>query len=68
MTSESGFYHCPYCHSPSGFVYVHGHYQCHSCGNNVNPCCGGETMDACHSFTITDTNKNDNSDETDSNT
>jgi hypothetical protein len=39
---QFGFNSCPYCGSPSGFVYVHGHYQCKVCNQNVMPCCGGE--------------------------
>ncbi len=39
---QFGFTQCPYCGSPNGFVYVHGHYQCKVCHQNVLPCCGGE--------------------------
>lgn len=39
---QFGFEQCPYCGNPSGFVYVHGHYQCKRCHQNVMPCCGGE--------------------------
>jgi hypothetical protein len=39
---QFGFGYCPYCGNTSGFVYVHGHYQCKQCNNNVMPCCGGE--------------------------
>lgn len=39
---QFGFQHCPYCGSTKGFVYVHGHYQCNTCKQNVMPCCGGE--------------------------
>lgn len=39
---QFGFQQCPYCGSAQGFVYVHGHYQCHVCKQNVMPCCGGE--------------------------
>ena len=27
---------------PSHLVFVHGHYQCAHCGNNIRPCCEGE--------------------------
>lgn len=39
---QFGFDRCPYCGNDKGFVYVHGHYQCTRCNNNVMPCCGGE--------------------------
>jgi hypothetical protein len=39
---QFGFQQCPYCGSTKGFVYVHGHYQCRVCNQNVMPCCGGE--------------------------
>lgn len=39
---QFGFQQCPYCGSTRGFVYVHGHYQCNTCKQNVMPCCGGE--------------------------
>lgn len=39
---QFGFEQCPYCHSHAGFDYVHGHYQCKVCKQNVMPCCGGE--------------------------
>jgi hypothetical protein len=39
---QFGFDICPYCNSPQGFDYVHGHYQCKVCKQNVMPCCGGE--------------------------
>jgi hypothetical protein len=39
---QFGFEQCPYCYSHSGFHYVHGHYQCKVCKQNVMPCCGGE--------------------------
>lgn len=39
---QFGFEICPYCNSPAGFDYVHGHYQCKVCKQNVMPCCGGE--------------------------
>ena len=40
--TQFGFEQCPYCGSRFGFVYVHGHYQCKVCHQNVMPCCGGE--------------------------
>ena len=43
---QFGFEQCPYCGSVKGFVYVHGHYQCSTCNNNVMPCCGGEQQTA----------------------
>ncbi|MCU0423247.1 MAG: hypothetical protein MUC81_10590 [Bacteroidia bacterium] len=39
---QFGFDICPYCGNTSGFVYVHGHYQCKRCCQNVMPCCSGE--------------------------
>lgn len=36
---------CLYCGSEEGRVFVHGHYQCISCGTNVDPCCSGEVED-----------------------
>lgn len=39
---QFGFEQCPYCGNISGFVYIHGHYQCRRCHQNVMPCCGGE--------------------------
>ncbi|WP_200339760.1 hypothetical protein [Rhodovibrio sodomensis] len=35
---------CPLCLSDRGMVEVHGHVQCLSCGNNVDPCCGGAPL------------------------
>lgn len=32
---------CPACGQPSCLVWVHGHGQCTSCGQNVAPCCSG---------------------------
>lgn len=32
---------CPFCGQLAGYVFVHGHYQCASCGQNVIPCCDG---------------------------
>lgn len=37
-----GFQVCPYCNNHTGYDYVHGHYQCKRCKQNVMPCCGGE--------------------------
>ncbi len=42
---QFGFEQCPYCGNISGFVYIHGHYQCKRCHQNVMPCCGGEQQD-----------------------
>jgi len=39
---QFGFEICPYCNSSAGFDYVHGHYQCKVCKQNVMPCCGCE--------------------------
>jgi hypothetical protein len=39
---QFGFEQCPYCVNSFGFVYIHGHYQCKRCHQNVMPCCGGE--------------------------
>lgn len=39
---QFGFSICPYCAHHGGFVYVHGHYQCKHCHQNVMPCCSGE--------------------------
>jgi hypothetical protein len=39
---QFGFEQCPYCGNVSGFIYIHGHYQCKRCHQNVMPCCGGE--------------------------
>lgn len=32
---------CPVCGQPLQLVWVHGHGQCTSCGQNVEPCCQG---------------------------
>lgn len=32
---------CPVCGQPLQLVWVHGHGQCSSCGQNVEPCCQG---------------------------
>ncbi len=32
---------CPFCGQFAGYVFVHGHYQCLNCGQNVVPCCEG---------------------------
>ena len=41
-----GNYACPFCFSRDGFIYVQSHYQCASCKQVTDPCCGGEV---CHS-------------------
>ncbi len=51
---QFGFETCPYCGSIVGFVYVHGHYQCKQCNQNVLPCCGGEQSENIDSTTETD--------------
>ena len=33
---------CPVCMSSGGNIFVHGHYQCVDCKQNVDPCCSGE--------------------------
>lgn len=33
---------CPFCHQTAHPIDVHGHVQCSRCGQNVDPCCGGE--------------------------
>ena len=33
---------CSYCGHVAGVVFVHGHYQCNHCKQNVVPCCNGE--------------------------
>jgi hypothetical protein len=35
--------YCPICNRPTYQVDVHGHTQCTVCGNNIGPCCQGET-------------------------
>lgn len=35
--------YCPICNRPTPQVDVHGHTQCTVCGNNIGPCCQGET-------------------------
>ncbi len=32
---------CPFCGSINEPIFVHGHYQCQNCGQNVMPCCEG---------------------------
>jgi hypothetical protein len=39
---QFGFEQCPYCGFQGGFIYIHGHYQCKRCHQNVMPCCSGE--------------------------
>lgn len=51
---QFGFEQCPYCGSTAGFVYVHGHYQCRVCNQNVMPCCGGEQEVSCPQETTGD--------------
>lgn len=43
MSPSSAPWRCPLCHQPSEPVSVHGHVQCRTCGQNVDPCCSGET-------------------------
>ncbi len=43
MTAALSSWRCPLCHQPSEPVAVHGHVQCRTCGQNVDPCCSGET-------------------------
>lgn len=51
---QFGFQQCPYCGNTQGFVYVHGHYQCKVCHQNVMPCCSGEQQeDTCDNQTET---------------
>ena len=38
-------YTCPFCFSRDGLIYVQSHYQCISCKQVTDPCCGGEV---CH--------------------
>lgn len=33
---------CPVCLSKKGTIFVHGHYQCLECKQNIYPCCSGE--------------------------
>ena len=33
---------CPICRSKKGAIFVHGHYQCLECKQNIYPCCFGE--------------------------
>ncbi len=35
-------FRCPFCNQPAHPIDVHGHVQCSRCGQNVDPCCGGE--------------------------
>ena len=36
---------CPMCRSAKGSVFVHGHYQCLDCKQNIYPCCSGESCE-----------------------
>ena len=36
---------CGYCGFYGEMVFVHSHYQCPRCKNNIAPCCEGETAD-----------------------
>lgn len=36
---------CLVCGQIVKLVFVHSHYQCPACGNNVLPCCEGENND-----------------------
>jgi hypothetical protein len=40
-----GDWRCPFCQQVASPINVHGHVQCSSCGQNIDPCCGGETAD-----------------------
>ncbi len=33
---------CPFCFSSKGLIYIQSHYQCLSCKQVTDPCCGGE--------------------------
>jgi hypothetical protein len=37
--------HCGYCGFHGPMVFVHSHYQCPVCHNNIMPCCEGEFAD-----------------------
>jgi len=37
--------HCGYCGFHGAMVFVHSHYQCPVCHNNIMPCCEGEFAD-----------------------
>jgi hypothetical protein len=39
------FQHCGYCGFSGEMVFVHSHYQCPFCHNNIMPCCEGEFAD-----------------------
>jgi hypothetical protein len=39
------FQHCGYCGFSGEMVFVHSHYQCPVCHNNIMPCCEGEFAD-----------------------
>ncbi len=34
---------CAFCGTVVQLIFIHGHYQCPVCGNNVLPCCEGES-------------------------
>jgi len=36
---------CLFCGAFAVKIHVHGHFQCASCGQNVDPCCSGEVCD-----------------------
>gem|GEM_PF-4764551 len=36
---------CGYCGYFGEMVFVHSHYQCPRCKNNIAPCCEGENME-----------------------
>ena len=36
---------CGYCGFYGELVWVHSHYQCPRCKNNIMPCCEGESSD-----------------------
>ncbi|MGE4158415.1 MAG: hypothetical protein AB7F75_04890 [Planctomycetota bacterium] len=46
---------CPLCRSTLEPVFVHGHYQCATCKQNIIPCCNGDMADdpSCSSITKT---------------
>lgn len=39
------FQQCGYCGFSGEMVFVHSHYQCPVCHNNIMPCCEGEFAD-----------------------